>query len=91
MGPGPIGGEVKQGDGIAAAREGDGEGRVTVRQQAGGQADLALGDPVRGGTAQPGLRAGGRVVVAGGRAGVQAKRVPMSVARVRWAAVAVAA
>jgi len=92
MDPGPIGGEVQQGDGIPAAGQGDRERPRCLRQKAGGQAASGLDDPVRIGPAQPGLRAGGRVVVAAGaRAGVQAKRAPISVARVRWGAVAVAA
>lgn len=90
MGAGPIGGEMKQGDRVAAARQRNGQRMPDVRLKAGGQAALGPGDPVRIRPVQPGLRAGGRVV-AGARAGVQAKRVPSSVARVRWAAVAVAA
>lgn len=86
-----MGGEVEQGDGIAAAGQGQGDGTRTVRLKPGGQAALGPGKPVRIGRAQPGRRAGGRVVVAGARAGVQAKRVAISVARVRWGAVAVAA
>ncbi len=88
--PGPAGGQMQQGDGIAAAGQGEGERRRDVSLQTGGQAAVGLGDPVRIRGVQPGLRAGGRVV-AGARAGVQANRVPISVARVRWAAVAVAA
>lgn len=87
---GPVGGEMQQGDGISAPGKGDGEGAVAVGAQAGGQAAFSLRAPVRIGAAQPGLRAGGRVA-AGARAGVQAKRVPSSMARVRWGAVAVAA
>ena len=89
-GVGPVGGEVEQGDGIPPAGQGDDERAPGLCLQPGGQAALSRPDPVRRGLAQPGLRAGGRVV-AGARAGVQAKRAPISVARVRWAAVAVAA
>jgi len=92
MDPGPVGGEMQQGDGIPAAGQGDRERPGTALQQAGGQTALSPNDPIRVRPAQPGLRAGGRAgVAAGARAGAQAKRVPISVARVRWAAVAVAA
>ena len=81
---------MQEGDGVSAAGQGEGEWRRDISLQAGGQTAVGPGDPVRIWRVQPGLRAGGRVV-AGARAGVQAKRVPISVARVRWAAVAVAA
>lgn len=81
---------MQQGDGVAAAGQGEGQWRRRVSLQAGGQTAVGAKDPVRIRRVQPGLRAGGRVV-AGARAGVQAKRVLISVARVRWAAVAVAA
>jgi hypothetical protein len=89
--PGPVGGDLQQGDGVPATGQGDPEGARRSGEQASGQAAVGPGDPVRVGPVQPGLRAGGRAGVAGARAGVQAKRVPISVARVRWAAVAVAA
>lgn len=89
-GVGPVSGEVQQGDGIPTAGQGDDERARGLCFQPGGQPLFGPNDPVRSGPAQPGRRAGGRVA-AGARAGVQAKRVPISVARARWAAVAVAA
>lgn len=80
---GPVGGEMQKGDGIPAAGQGDGDGPGGVTLQPVGQARLGPPEPVRDGIAQPGLRA------AAGAA--QAKRVRISVARVRSAGVAVGA
>lgn len=87
----PLDGEVQESDRIAAAGQGESDRAGVIAPQPGGQAGLSPGDPIRVLPAQPGLRAGGRVAVAGARTGAQAKRVPSSVARVRWAAEAVAA
>ena len=82
---GPAGGDPKQGDGVAAAGEGEGQGAGAVRLKPGGQpvADAVSPgrrEPVRNGRAQPALRGAG-----------QAKRVRISAARVRRAALPAAA
>ena len=89
--PCPVGGKVQQGDGIAAAGQGDDDRIRAVGPKAGAQPGLGVREPVGVAQAQPGRRAGVRAGAAGARAGVQAKRAPSSVARVRWAAEAVAA
>ena len=71
---GPAGGEVEQGDGIAAAGQGDGQWAGAVGVEPDGQPFADPVQPGRGGRAQPALRAG------------QAKRVRSSPARVRRAA-----
>lgn len=81
---------MQKGDGVTAPGQGDDQRARTVGLQPGGQAGFRPDDPVGIRLAQPGRRAGGRVAV-GARVGAQAKRVLISVARVRWAAVAVAA
>ena len=71
---GPAGDDLKQGDGIAAAGEGERQRAGDAGFKPGAQAFADAMDPVRGGRAQPPLRAG------------QAKRVRSSAARVRRAA-----
>lgn len=80
---------MQQGDRVPAAGQGQDDGARIIGAQAGRQPGDGLSGPVRVGPVQPGRRAGGRA--AGARAGAQVKRVPSSVARARWAAVAVAA
>lgn len=75
----PAGGDLKQGEGVAAAGEGEGQGTGAVGFKPGAQPVADADDPVRGGRAQPALRAG------------QAKRVRRSAARVRRAALPAAA
>lgn len=70
----PSGGDVEQGDGVAAAGQGEGQRAVAVCFKPGGQPVADAGDPVGIGRAQPALRAG------------QAKRVRSSAARARRAA-----
>lgn len=77
--PRPAGGDPKQGDGVAAAGEGDGQRAGAVGLEPGGQPFADAMDPVRDGGTQPALRAG------------QAKRVRSSAARVRRAALPAAA
>lgn len=79
---GPVGGDPQQGDGIAASRQSQGQGRVAVALEPAGQAGAGPLQP-GGRLGQPGLRAG-----VAGAAGAQAKRVRISVARVRSAEVA---
>lgn len=87
----PAGGDPQQGDGIAAARQGQGDGMIGVRLQPGGQTIARPADPAGPGTAfriaQPPLRAGGRAA----GAAAQAKRVRISAARVRRAGAAASA
>lgn len=71
---GPAGGDLKQGDGIAAAGQGEGQRAGCVGFKPGAQPVADAMDPVRDGRTQPALRAG------------QAKRVRSSAARVRRAA-----
>lgn len=82
MVPRPVGGGVQQGDGVAPARQGQGQGRVDVALKPSGQAGPGPLQP-GGRLGQPGLRAG-----VAGAAGAQAKRVRISVARVRSAGAA---
>ena len=76
---GPAGGDLKQGDGVAAAGEGEGQRARAVGFKPGAQPFADAMDPGRAGRAQPALRAG------------QAKRVRSSPARVRRAALPPAA
>ncbi len=85
IGPGPVGGEAQQGDGVAAAGQGEGQRTINVCFQSRGQAGPGGPGPVGEGWRQPGLRVGG-VVVAG--AAGQPIRVRASVARLRTAALA---
>lgn len=81
MVPRPVGGDAQQGDGIAAARKGQGDRVSDVGLKPGGQTIARPADPAGFGIAQPPLRAGGRAA----GAAAQAKRVRISVARVRRA------
>lgn len=85
MVPRPVGGDAQQGDGIAAARKGQGDRVSDVSLKPSGQTIARPADPAGPGTAfriaQPPLRAGGRAA----GAAAQAKRVRISVARVRRA------
>jgi len=76
---------VQQGDGVAAAGQGETQRMIDVALQPGGQAGPDRPGPVVVGPAQPGRRAG----VAAGAA--QPMRVRASVARVRTAGVAASA
>jgi len=82
VGPRPLGGKMQQGDGIAAAGQGDGDRMIDTGLKPAVEDRPRLPQPVRRDSGQPGLRAGGRA--AAGAA--QAKRVRISVARVRRAA-----
>lgn len=84
VGAGPVGGEMQQGEGVAAARQGQGERMIDVRLQPRGQGGQDGPGPVGGIVRQPGLRA------AAGAAGAtgQPIRVRASVARVLTAALA---
>ncbi len=75
----PCGGDPKQGDGVAAAGEGEGQRAGAVDREPGGQPFADAIDPVRDDRTQPPLRAG------------QAKRVRSPAARVRRAAAAASA
>ena len=81
----PIGGDVQQGEGVAAAGQGEGERTVDAGFQPRGQARPDGPGPVGGVWRQPGLRAG----AAAGAA--QPMRVRVSVARVRRAGLAASA
>lgn len=80
--PRPPGRDAQQGDGVAAARQGDGDRVIDVGLEPAVEDRPRPLRPFRRDRAQPGLRAGGRA--AAGAA--QAKRVRISVARVRRAA-----
>lgn len=86
--PRPVGGDPQQGDRIAAAGQGQGDGAIDVGLKPRGQAVARPADPAGPGRAvriaQPPLRAGGRAAGAAGAA-AQAKRVRISPARVRRA------
>lgn len=77
---GPAGGDLQQGDGVAAAGQGKGQRAGAAGFKPGGQPGADAIDPARGGGAQPALRGAG-----------QAKRVRRSPARVRRAALPAAA
>lgn len=82
--PRPVGGDMQQGDGVAAAGQGEGDGMARIRFQPGGQAGQNRPGPAVVGLAQPGRRAG----VA---AAAQPRRVRVSAARVRTAGLAASA
>lgn len=71
---GPAGGDLEQGDGVAAAGQGEGQRIRGAGLKPDGQPFADAVQPGRGGRAQPALRAG------------QAKRVRSSPARARRAA-----
>lgn len=85
VGPGPVGSEAQQGDGIAAAGQGERERTINLDLKPRGQAGPDEPGPVGEVWRQPGLRVGGAGVA--GAAG-QPMRVRASVARVRTAALA---
>lgn len=77
---GPAGGDLQQGDGIAAAGQGERQRTGAAGLEPGGQPFADAVEPVRGGRTQPALRGAG-----------QAKRVRSSPARARRAALPAAA
>lgn len=77
----PSGHQMQQGDGIAAAGQGDGNRMIDMGFELAVEDRPRLRQPARNDRAQPGLRAGGRAAGA-----AQAKRVRISVARARRAA-----
>ena len=83
--PRPVGGQVQQGDGVAATGQGEGDRMTGAALQPGGQAVPDRRGPIPGRRGQPGRRAG----VAAGAA--QPMRVRASAARVRTAGVAASA
>ena len=82
----PRRGQPKQGDGVAAAGQGEGDRTVDAGFQSRGQDGPRGPGPVGGVWRQPGLRAGGAAAGA-----AQPMRVRASVARVRTAALAASA
>ena len=83
---GPVGSQPKQGDGVAASGQGEGDRAIDAGFQPRGQDSPGGPGPVGGVWRQPPLRAGGAAGAAG-----QPMRVRASVARVRTAGLAASA